>query len=45
MAGKVQGVSLALVFLWQVALDVPGQICSSITHPEAEVALQKPSFP
>lgn len=43
MAGKVQGVSLALVFLWQVALDV--QICSSITHPEAEVALQRPPFP
>lgn len=45
MAGRVQGISLALAFLWQVALGLSGQICSSITHPDAELALQGTSFP
>lgn len=45
MVGKVPGVSMALAFLWQVALDPSGQICSSITHPDAELVLQGTPFP
>ena len=45
MAGRVQGISLALIFLWQVVLDLSGQACSSITHPDAELALQGTPFP
>lgn len=30
---EVQGISLALVFLWQVVPDLSGQICSSTAPP------------
>lgn len=42
---EVQGTSLASVFLWQVAPDLSGQICSSTTPPDAELALQGSPFP
>lgn len=45
MAGSVQGLSLASVFFWQVVLCLSGQICPSLTCPNAELALQGPSFP
>lgn len=45
MAGRVQGLSLASVFFWQVALGLSGQICPSLTRPDAELALQGPLFP
>ena len=45
VAGRVEGLSPTLVFLWSVALDHSEQICSPITHPDAELAPRGTPFP